>query len=358
MKKGFHLFKEGDIGNFYYIIKSGELEIIYPTGETKKLQSGDSFGELALIQKNIRTSDVQAITDIEIYCLEGEIFKEIILKMNNNNLKERIKLLNKHPIFKYFAPNQIHEIAVNMLKCEFEKNEIIEQGQIKDSLFLITEGSFGNIPNISRTNISGINKIRNNNNDKISKSLIEINPNTSNYFKQKSLKSNRDKFSSNEKNPIENSSEISLLENTVTNNNTQTDKTINFSSSSNPNSFFYFGLSGLIYSNKRYNNNIISQSYSKCFRITNAVFESILGKNYSQKILENLAKNAFSKIKMLKLLSNEQYLSRIFEILKLRIYNKNDVVFDLLNEKSESKFVILLEGDLIDVKFFLIFLIL
>ena len=260
MPKGFYLYKEGDFGNFFYIVKEGELELTYTTGENKKIKTGDSFGELALIQKNQRSSTVTTLTDIEIYCLEGEIFKEIMLKNNNKNLKERIKLLNFHPIFKFFSANQIHEIAVNMLKCEFEKGEIIEENQIKDALFLIIEGSFFYSP-IDKNNFSQKKNTKNG------------------YF----LKD-------------------------------------------------YFGLSGLIYPNKKHNCNIISESYSKCFKLTKCVLFNVLGEDFLKKIFQNLTKNAIGRIKILKLLSNEEYFLKIFPIFKLRVYNKNEVVYDLSEE--------------------------
>ena len=278
MNKGYLLYKEGDAGNFYYIVKEGELEINYSNGDSKKMTKGDSFGELALIQKNHRSSTVTSLTDIEIYCLEGEVFKEIVLKMNNTNLKERINLLSLHPIFKYFDANQIHDIAVNMLKCEFEKGDLLEENQLKDSLFLVFEGSFSYIPTDHKS----------------------LNLNKSNNFLYRKIIGN------------------------------------------------YFGLSGLIYANKRYSN-IIAENYSKCYRITKAVFQDILGEDYLKKIMQNLTKSALSKIKMLKLLSTDQYFEKVFPNLKLKIYNKSDIVFSF-NDSDEQKLIILLEGNLIDVK--------
>lgn len=285
MSKGCELYKEGDFGNFYYIVKSGELELIYNTGEIKLLNKGDSFGDLALIQKNTRNSNVTAISDIEIYCLEGEKFKEIMLRMNHLELKERINYLTHHPIFKFFSNNVIHDIAENMLKCEFEKGENLEENQLKNSLFLIKEGSFSNLI-INKKDL----------NNKKNKKNVMIND--------------------------------------------------------------YFGLSNLIYSNKRHNCNIISQTYSKCYKITKCVFLNILGDDFLNKIFENITRGALLRIKMLKLFSIDEYLQKILPIFKLKIYNKNDVVFGL-NDNEEHKLLVLLEGDLIDVSFFfsLIFLI-
>ncbi len=62
MNKGFILFKEGNPGNFFYIVKEGKLELIYNTNEVKIIQKGESFGELALIQKNLRSGTIKSLT--------------------------------------------------------------------------------------------------------------------------------------------------------------------------------------------------------------------------------------------------------------------------------------------------------
>ena len=140
MNQGFHLFKEGDPGNFFYIVKEGELELTLNSQEIKHLGKGESFGELALLQKNLRSSTVKSLTDVKVYCLEGNLFKEILLKLNNQNLKERIYFLSLNPIFKFLEPNQLHDIARNMLKCEFNCGEKIEENEMGESLYIIKEG--------------------------------------------------------------------------------------------------------------------------------------------------------------------------------------------------------------------------
>lgn len=141
MNEGFYLFKEGDPGNFFYIVKEGELELYFNSNEVKILRKGDSFGELALIHKNLRSGTIKSLTDVEVYCLEGNLFKEIILKMNNIDLKERIFFLSQNPIFRFLDPNQTHDIARNMLKCEFNSGQVISETDINDSLYIVLDGS-------------------------------------------------------------------------------------------------------------------------------------------------------------------------------------------------------------------------
>lgn len=143
VSKNTFLFKENDQGHYFYIVKSGEFELdLQKQDSTKIFRHGDTFGELALIQKNRRTGSVKCTKDGEVYCLEGNIFREIVQKINANDLKERIYFLNIIPLFKGLTTVQLNNLATSMIKCEFrEKHTIITEGDQGDSIYIIKEGT-------------------------------------------------------------------------------------------------------------------------------------------------------------------------------------------------------------------------
>lgn len=49
LEKGDFAIKQGDSGDLFYVIQSGELEVIVNTVVVGSLKTGDHFGELALI---------------------------------------------------------------------------------------------------------------------------------------------------------------------------------------------------------------------------------------------------------------------------------------------------------------------
>lgn len=55
LEKGDFAIKQGDSGDLFYVIQSGELEVIVNTVVVGSLKSGDHFGELALIYDGTKT---------------------------------------------------------------------------------------------------------------------------------------------------------------------------------------------------------------------------------------------------------------------------------------------------------------
>jgi CRP-like cAMP-binding protein len=90
----------GEVGHYFYIVKEGAFELLLESDEQVKFYTvGQSFGELALIQKNKRSGTIKCVEDAELYCLEGEIFRSIMINANKINLTDRLYFLSLISIF-------------------------------------------------------------------------------------------------------------------------------------------------------------------------------------------------------------------------------------------------------------------
>ena len=86
--KGQFYFREGDHGHAMYVLEQGEVQIIKAWNDQKivlrQLNSGDSFGEMALIDLYPRSASVLAIEDTQAI----EITNEILYELYQQNLEQ------------------------------------------------------------------------------------------------------------------------------------------------------------------------------------------------------------------------------------------------------------------------------
>ncbi len=126
----------------FYIIKEGKVELSNNLGIKNNYIQDETFGEIALIEKKKNNIKVKILKYSIFYVLKGEIFREIVQKINNSELKERLLFKSYYPIFKRLNAIELNNILSFMYKWEFNINQrIITEGDYVESLFIIKEGS-------------------------------------------------------------------------------------------------------------------------------------------------------------------------------------------------------------------------
>jgi CRP-like cAMP-binding protein len=76
------LFNEGDPGDKFYIVESGEVVISRLVDdrpvEISRREPGEYFGEIALLQDRPRTATISASMDTRLLSLKAEYFQELL----------------------------------------------------------------------------------------------------------------------------------------------------------------------------------------------------------------------------------------------------------------------------------------
>jgi cGMP-dependent protein kinase len=135
------LFREGEEGNFFYIVKSGKLELTIKGEKKKAINEWECFGELALLQLCRRSGTVKCLTEAKVYLLDGCVFRDLIKRINTIRLHERYTFIEMIPIIKYLDQVQKTNLAESIQLVEFvDREKIINEGDNGDNMYIIKEG--------------------------------------------------------------------------------------------------------------------------------------------------------------------------------------------------------------------------
>jgi MFS family permease len=75
---GHEIFQQGERGDSFYVIAEGEADVIGDGSVICTLDSGDGFGEIALLQGTLRTATVRARTPLRLYGLGRRHFRSTV----------------------------------------------------------------------------------------------------------------------------------------------------------------------------------------------------------------------------------------------------------------------------------------
>jgi len=154
LPSGMEIIREGERGNFFYIICSGEVEITKKTGrgQTAILSSagaGESFGETALLTNLPRSCTVTARSDVKLGQISRRDFEEIVnfdaafssvLERQSKDFAEFNSLKTLQP-FALIAPEKMLTLISHMHEKTFMPGEtIIHQGDKGDAYYIIRTG--------------------------------------------------------------------------------------------------------------------------------------------------------------------------------------------------------------------------
>jgi MFS family permease len=75
---GYVVFNQGDVGDYFYVIESGEAEVIGEGRVIATLEPGQAFGEIALLRQVPRTATVRAATELRLQALGSDHFLPVV----------------------------------------------------------------------------------------------------------------------------------------------------------------------------------------------------------------------------------------------------------------------------------------
>lgn len=160
VKEGQRIIVEGDLqADYFYVVESGRFEISMEDSEEggqsaehalhhaeskvlNVLSQGGSFGELALLYFVPRAATVQAITDGVVWVIDRSNFKDILMKVSDNKLKEYVRYLNDVSILDTLLETEKKALAKALVEMHFTQGEmVVQQDEPGNTFYIMYEGN-------------------------------------------------------------------------------------------------------------------------------------------------------------------------------------------------------------------------
>ena len=145
VEPGENIIKEGDDGDYFYVIESGQYDVLKEIdGEQKKVFQYDNkgnFGELALMYNAPRSATVTSVTPGNLWALDRETFRRIVVKSQAKKRRQYEQFLAKVELLSTLNEEEISKVADAIEPKKYNDGElVISQGDAPDYFYIVCEG--------------------------------------------------------------------------------------------------------------------------------------------------------------------------------------------------------------------------
>jgi cAMP-dependent protein kinase regulator len=136
------LIKQGDAGDFLFVVEAGKLECIIGEKVVKTCIPGDVFGELALLYNCPRAANVDAADKCTLWQLDRDTFNHIVKEAAQKKRSRYDSFLQKVPLLAPMDAYERSQLADALKVEEFDKvgAVIVSQGEEGKKFYIIENG--------------------------------------------------------------------------------------------------------------------------------------------------------------------------------------------------------------------------
>merc|ERR1711874_162390 len=138
------IIQQGDEGDNFYIIDTGEVEVYVNGEKVLTIGEGASFGELALIYGTPRAATVKASTssDVKLWGIDRDSYRRILMGSTIRKRKMYEEFLSKVSILENLDKWERLTVADALEATSFEHGQaVVRQGQPGDDFYIIVDGN-------------------------------------------------------------------------------------------------------------------------------------------------------------------------------------------------------------------------
>lgn len=157
------IIKQGDEGDFFYIIETGTVDFYVNGAKVSSSSEGSSFGELALMYNSPRAATAVAATDVVCWALDRLTFRRILLEGTFNKRLMYEDFLKDIEVLKSLSDHARSKLADALSTEMYHKGDkIVTEGEQGENFYLIESGNcqvynekLGNIKQLTKGDYFG-----------------------------------------------------------------------------------------------------------------------------------------------------------------------------------------------------------
>lgn len=135
------VIKQGDEGDFFYIVEKGSLDFTVNGENVGTAEPGSSFGELALMYNAPRAATVTANSDSVLWALDRLTFRRILLDKTSAKRKLYGNFLKEVPILRGLDSYSISKLADALSTEVYDPNQVvIKEGDVGEQFYIVEDG--------------------------------------------------------------------------------------------------------------------------------------------------------------------------------------------------------------------------
>jgi CRP-like cAMP-binding protein len=136
------IFEEGEAGEEMFVIQSGSVEIVKKRkGKEKiltRLEKGDFFGEMSILENLPRTAKAVALTDVELVRIDQSTFDEML----RNNGEIAVRMLRKLCL-RLRETTQLLEQSTGIQRSVEESSDILSKVEARHDIYRLAPDAGG-----------------------------------------------------------------------------------------------------------------------------------------------------------------------------------------------------------------------
>ncbi|HAR66103.1 MAG TPA: hypothetical protein DCR55_07825 [Lentisphaeria bacterium] len=151
---GATVVREGEPADAYYLIRAGKLRVVRDVDGAeqtlRRLEPGDGFGEMALLQGGTRTATVRASSDVELLRLDRSVFERVLhespslenILRGQLECRSLVNLLTEYGRFAEVPAETLEALVQDAAPRELSPGELVlAENEAAPALYVVERGN-------------------------------------------------------------------------------------------------------------------------------------------------------------------------------------------------------------------------